>query len=191
MNMLRCDIGIEHGNAEYRRKYLKRNVSDEVQFKAFEMLAGKKYSPTANCIIGMPDETRELIFDTIRFVRKLPKSIEATGAFIFAPYHGTELRELAVKKGYISDEDIVSLSISVGSKSMLKMPQLSSTEIGGLAKTFAYYTKFPEDRWNEIKIAEQFTPEGEKMHKQLGEEFDLKYRNPNSTEPIHMTNTKT
>ena len=190
MNMLRCDIGIEHGNFEYRKKYLKRNVSDEVQIRAFEMLADKSYAATANCIIGMPDETRELIFDTINFVRKLPKNIEATGAFIFAPYHGTALRELAIKKGYIKDDDIVSLSISVGSKSMLKMPQISSTEIGGLAKTFAYYTKFPESRWNEIKIAEQFTPEGEAMHKKLSIEFDQKYRNSNSTLPIHVTDTR-
>ena len=73
MNMLRCNIGIEHGNAEYRKKYLRRNVSDEVQIKAFEFMADKKYKAVANCIIGMPDENRELIFDTIRFVRKLPK----------------------------------------------------------------------------------------------------------------------
>ena len=56
MNMLRMNIGIEHGNAEYRKTYLKRNVSDEVQIKAFEMVADKKYTSCANCIIGMPDE---------------------------------------------------------------------------------------------------------------------------------------
>ena len=53
MNMLRCDIGIEHGNAEYRKNYLKRNVSDEVQLRAFEMLDDHKYTPKANCIISM------------------------------------------------------------------------------------------------------------------------------------------
>ncbi len=176
MNMLRCNIGIEHGNAEYRKTYLKRNVSDDLQIKAFEMMADKKYTAVANCIIGMPDENRSLIFDTIKFVRKLPKNIDATGAYVFAPYHGTPLRDLAVNKGYIKEEDIVSLSISAGGKSMLNMPQLSSSEISGLARTFAYYVKFPEDRWNEIKIAEKFTPEGNQMHEKLGKEFDFKYR---------------
>jgi len=176
MNMLRCDIGIEHGNADYRKNYLRRNVSDEVQIRAFEMLADHKYTPKANCIIGMPDETRELIFDTVNFTRKLPKSMEATGAFIFAPYHGTPLRELAIKKGYIKEDDIVTLGITGGDKSMLNMPHLSSEEIGGLAKTFSYYTKFPTERWDEIKIAEKFSPEGEKMHEKLGKEFDQNYR---------------
>ena len=36
------------------------------------MLADKKYTACANSIIGMPDETK-LIFDTIKFVRQLPK----------------------------------------------------------------------------------------------------------------------
>ena len=140
------------------------------------MLADHKYTPKANCIIGMPDETRELIFDTVNFTRKLPKSMEATGAFIFAPYHGTPLRELAIKKGYIKEDDIVTLGITGGDKSMLNMPHLSSEEIGGLAKTFSYYTKFPTERWDEIKIAEKFSPEGEKMHEKLGKEFDQNYR---------------
>jgi radical SAM superfamily enzyme YgiQ (UPF0313 family) len=144
-------------------------------------MADKNYTAKANCIIGMPDETRELIFDTIRFCRKLPKTMEATGAFIFAPYHGTPLREMCIEKGYSKEEDIVTLGITGSDKSMLNMPQLSSSEIGGLAKTFAFYTKFPENRWDEIKIAEQFTPEGEAMHKKLGDEFDKKYRDPKGT----------
>ena len=183
--MLRCDIGIEHGNSDYRKNYLKRNVSDEVQLKAFEMLVDHKYTPKANCIIGMPDETRDLIFDTINFTRKLPKAMEATGAFIFAPYHGTPLRDLAIKKGYIKDEDIVTLGITGGDKSMLNMPQLSSEEIGGLAKTFTYYTKFPIERWDEIKIAEEFSSKGEKKHEELGKEFDEIYRDPLAKKSIN------
>ena len=174
MNMLRCDIGIEHGNADYRKNYLRRNVSDDVQIKAFEMLADKTYTATANCIIGMPDETRELVFDTINFCRKLPKSMPAAGAFIFAPYHGTPLRELAIKKGYLKKDQITSISNT--SYSLLDYPEISSQEIQGLARTFSYYVKFPEGRWGDIKIAEEFTPEGNAMHEKLGKEFDDKYR---------------
>ena len=56
------------------------------------------------------------------------------------------------------------------------MPQLSSNEIAGLARTFTYYVKFPESRWKDIKVAENFTLEGNKMHEKLGVEFDKKYR---------------
>ena len=36
-------------------------------------------------------------------------------------------------------------------------------------------------RWDEIKIAEQFNPEGNTMHKKLGQEFDEEYRQYNSS----------
>ncbi len=184
MNMLRCDIGIEHGNADYRKNYLRRNVSDEIQIKAFEMLADHKYTPKANCIIGMPDETRDLIFDTINFVRKLPNNIDATGAFIFAPYHGTPLRELAIKKGYINDDEICSLSNT--SESMLRMNTISKEEIQGLAKVFSLYIKFPKERWPEIKIAEKSDKEGNLMMEKLGKEFDKTYRQyPASALDLH------
>ncbi len=183
MNMLRTSIGLEHGNAEYRKKYLQRNVSDEVQIRAFEMLSDKKYVTCANCIIGMPDENRSLIFDTIKFMRKLQfsKNIDATGAYIWAPYHGTPLRELAIKKGYLSKDQITSISNT--SYSLLKYPEITSAEIQGLARTFSYYVKFPENRWNDIKIAENFDDEGNAMHKKLGLEFEEKYRSNSALMP--------
>ena len=174
MNMLRMNIGIEHGNYDYRRNYLKRNVKNEVQIRAFQIAAEHDYASCANSIIGMPDETRDLIFDTINFVRELPDSIDATGAFIFAPYHGTPLRDLAIRKGYIDDEEICSLSNT--SESMLRMPTITKNEIQGLAKTFSLYTKFPKERWPEIKIAESDGAEGTKMMDKLGKEFDSTYR---------------
>ena len=183
MNMLRMNIGIEHGNYEYRRNYLKRNVKDDVQIRAFQIAAEHDYASCANSIIGMPDETRDLIFDTINFVRKLPDNIDATGAFIFAPYHGTPLRDLAIKKGYINDEEICSLSNT--SESMLRMPTITKDEIQGLAKVFSLYTKFPKDRWPEIKIAEKNDEVGNKMMTKLGAEFDNTYRQFASASDLH------
>ena len=179
MNMLRMNIGIEHGNYDYRRNYLKRNVKDEIQIKAFEIASQHKYTSCANSIIGMPDETRELIFDTIKFVRKLPDNIDATGAFIFAPYHGTPLRDLAIQKGYLDENEICSLSNT--SESMLRMPTISKEEISGLAKVFSFYIKFPEARWKDIQIAEKNDTEGKKMFEKLGKEFDEKYRTYNAS----------
>ena len=127
----------DHLDRERRKNYLKRVVSNDLQIKAFEMVADKKYTTVANSIIGMPDENRDLIFDTINLVRKLPKSIDATGAFIFAPYHGTALRDVAIQKGYIKDEDICSVS-NTANESMLNMPTISKKEISGLNRTFSF-----------------------------------------------------
>ena len=55
---------------------------------------------------------------------------------------------------------------------MLRMPTISKNEIQGLAKTFSLYTKFPKERWPEIKIAESDSVEGAKMMTKFGKEFD-------------------
>ena len=142
----------------------------------FNIVSGRKYTVVANSIIGMPDETRDLIFDTINFVRMLPHDVDTSGAFVWAPYHGTSLRDLAVQKGYLNDDTIIDLAIF--SKSILKMPTISSDEIEGLARTFSYYVKFPESRFPEIKTAESLDQVGDKKWKELGNEFDSQWRLP-------------
>jgi anaerobic magnesium-protoporphyrin IX monomethyl ester cyclase len=174
MNMLRMNIGIEHGNADYREKYLSRRVSDKMMVNAFKMVADKNYTTVANSIIGMPDETRSLIFDTINLSRSLPNKIDASGAFIWAPYHGTPLRDLAVSKGYVDDKKIA--SISNCARSMLTMPSITKDEIQGLARTFSFYVKFPKSRHPEIKIAENFDDAGNQMYERLNKEFLETYR---------------
>ena len=59
MNMLRMSFGIEHGNEEYRSKVLKRSLTNERMLSAFNMTSGKKYVTNGNCLIGMPEETRD------------------------------------------------------------------------------------------------------------------------------------
>ena len=171
--MLRMNIGIEHGNFEYRKKYLKRPVKDEVIINSFNAVAGRNYTTVANSIIGMPDETRDLILDTVELSRKLPKEIDASGAFVWAPYHGSALRDLAVKKGYLDDDTIVEHAIT--GDSYLDMPSISKAEIGGLASTFSFYVKFPRERFPEIKLAERQDDAGKRIHAQLSQEFDSKY----------------
>ncbi len=169
MNMLRMSMGIEHGNPEYREKFLRRKLTNERMLQAFQILAGRKYTAVGNSIIGMPEETRELIFDTIRFNRSLPKEIETTGAFIFAPYHGTPLREMAIQKGYLDPDSICSLNSPEGS--MLDMPQLRRSEILGLERTFSFYVDFPESDWPAIREAEPLTPEGDEQFHWLQQRY--------------------
>ena len=51
------------------------------------------------------------------------------------------------------------------------MPDFTSDQLKGLRRTFAMYVKFPKNRWKEIQIAEQLTPEGDKVHENLQQEF--------------------
>lgn len=163
-------IGIEHGNEDFRKKVLNRKVSNQVYINAIRLLEKTKIMVSVNNIIGFPDETREIAFDTINLNKKL--NVYAHNAYYFTPYHGTPLREYCVKRGYISG-DTQTVNITKGT--VLNMPQFPPDEIKGLIRTFTLYVKFPEDRYDEIRIAERFDDEGNAMFRKLQQEFWQKY----------------
>lgn len=179
MNCLRINIGIEHGNEEYRRKMLKRNVPNSKMLESFEACAGHNFTTVANSIIGLPGETRELAFDTIKFNRQLPDDIEASGAFIFTPYHGTPLRQVALDEGYAEKDEVCSLNVTKGS--VLDMPQFKADEIQGLCRVFSFYVKMEPERWDDIAKAEALTPEGETAFEALRDDFQQNYRRSSSS----------
>jgi radical SAM superfamily enzyme YgiQ (UPF0313 family) len=189
MNCLRINMGIEHGNEKFRRDVLDRPVNNETILEAFRSCVGRKFVTVSNSIIGYPDETRELVFDSIYLNRQLPKEIETSGTFIFTPYMGTTLREIALQKGYLKTDDICSSygPTQVQGDSILDMPQLSKDELRGLARVFSFYVGMPESRFDEIRMAERFDPEGENTFNRLREEFNSAY----NESPGETRNTNT
>jgi radical SAM superfamily enzyme YgiQ (UPF0313 family) len=170
INCNRITIGIESGNEKFRKEVLNRMVSNDGIIKALKILEKSSIPVSVNNIIGAPDETREQIFDTINLNRKI--KADSISVFIFTPYRGTKLREVCLEKKYISKDDF---SANLRKKSILKMPQLKSEEIYGLLRTFPLYVKFPETRFDEIKVAERFDEEGNKMFEKLSKEYREKY----------------
>ena len=159
-------IGVEHGNDDFRRRMLKRFVSDEVIKKAFFCAHEAGMRVCANNIIGFPEETYELVFDTI----KLNRALKATNVItnIFVPYRGTPLWQACVDRGYIDKDDIAG---DYRMDSVLNMPQLSAERVKGLQRTFPLYVKLPQRRWPDIKRAESLDVEGNKIFELLAREY--------------------
>ena len=91
-----------------------------------------------------------MAFDTIELNRSF--NSDNTSCSILVPFHGTELHDLCVKRGYL-DPNII-CAVSNSGESILKMPQWSKDDITHLRDVFAMYVKFPKNRWPEIKEAE-------------------------------------
>ncbi len=166
----RISLGLEHGNDEFRKKVLKKKFDNKTIIKASKILADAGIPLTVNNIIGFPDETRELVFDTIELNRKL--IFDTTNCATFAPFHGAPLQKLCVEKGYIS-EDLIFGSINVDVP--LDMPQLSKDEIRGLRRTFAMYARMPKRYWPKIKKAEKCDGEGNRKFAELKTIYQDKY----------------
>ena len=162
VNCHRVNIGVEHGNPKFRAEVVGRKYKNEIAIKAFELMHEAGISTVSNNILGYPNETRELIFDTIELTRKI--KCNDINAFTFIPYQGTSLRGMCEKKKYLDKEKLASI---YETDSLLDMPTISKQEIGGLVKTFLLYARLPRRLWKEIRLAEKPTEEGQNKFNEL------------------------
>ena len=177
MNCSNINVGLEHGNEKYRREMLKRNMSNNLIINALKILDNANLPVTVNNIMGFPDETRELIFDTIDLNRSIKSA--TINAYLYNPYPGTALYDVCKEKGYLpkeGDEKSIDTHLSTEAfpyfKTILNLPTISKTELCGLQKTFVLYAKLPRSEFKRIKIAEQHDEEGDEMFDLLSKEYD-------------------
>lgn len=124
-NCITVGIGVESGSVKIREKILNKTVSEDVYLKAFKNCNKYKIRTTAYVMIGLPFETEKDILLTADFCKKL--NTESIALSIFAPYHGTKLRNICIENGFI--EDSYCDDISVNYSSILNMPQINKKNL--------------------------------------------------------------
>lgn len=169
VNCYRISFGLEHGNQRYRKEKLRRNITNEEILRQSRVVAKSGIPYTVNNIVGFPYETRELLFDTISLNREIG-TFDSVSVNVFVPYHGTVLRDMAIREGWL---DPNRQTTSVIAESILTMPPpyLQGHEILGLQRVFPLYVRLPESRYEEIRRAETFDAEGDAIFDTLAKEF--------------------
>jgi len=95
-------FGIESGNESILNLINKRITLDQVK-KAFEICRKVGIETRAYFILAFPTETREMSYQTIAFAKKI--NPDYAYFYIYVPYPGTELWEIAEEKGQILNRD--------------------------------------------------------------------------------------
>ena len=171
VGMLRMAFGIEHGNEEFRKRVLQRHVSNKKILESLDIVNSLGIMFSVNNIVGFPHETRQLTFDTIRLNRRI-KGADGVNAYSFTAFHGTPLRAVCDKEGFMEPGVIAR---STTKMTMLRMPQYPAEQIEGMRRCFVLYVKMPETRWPDIEKAERLTPEGDGLWEDLRQECAEKY----------------
>ena len=81
---------------------MNRHISKDQLINAFKLLSKYKLQTIALNIIGLPGETEEMIWDTIKLNRMLRPT--SSVANIFYPYKGTQLGDSCFKRGLVNEE---------------------------------------------------------------------------------------
>ena len=121
---------------------------------------------------------KKLAFDTIELNRHFDSDNQNIHTFV--PFHGTPLRKLSEELGYIKPETITKCIVA---DSQMNMPQYPAHEIKAITKCFNLYVKFPKNRWKEIERAEKNDKEGNRIFKELSDEYMEKYMPAPNADP--------
>ncbi|MBT4890143.1 MAG: B12-binding domain-containing radical SAM protein [Rhodospirillales bacterium] len=158
----RISIGLETGNSEFRERMLQRKYSNENAIQAAQMIIDSKIELSVNNMIGFPDETRKMIFETIEVNRQF--TADSHTVSVFQPFRGTGLFNYSVEKGYFDGADVCPDSFS---ESCLKMPSMTQQDIEGLYRTFNLYRTLDKKYWPDIQRAELNDEEGSRLFREL------------------------
>ena len=100
-------------------------------------------------MIGLPGETRENVFETIKLNKEL--GVHAINVYIIYPYPGTEISD-KYKLNFRDGENQV---IPVSKASSFQLSQMSISEVEALLKTFELYVILSEKSWPRIEKVEK------------------------------------
>lgn len=97
----RISFGVESGNEHIRNKVMRRNLSEDQIVNAFDLCRKYGIETIALNIIGLPGETEEMVWDTVRLNRRIRAT--GSGVNIFYPYKGTQLGDYCFSQGLVDE----------------------------------------------------------------------------------------
>lgn len=175
MGCVAASVGVESGNEVVRKTVLNRLMSDEVIKRSVSILKNAGIRVSTFNMIGLPEETRENVFETISLNREL--NVDSVNVYIVYPYPGTGIS----KKYNIKLRGENGKMVPINKSSSFAFSKMPPEEVEGLLQTFDLYLKLPKEIWPVVKIAERHDKASEELRKILTDcaiNF-VKNKNPN------------
>ncbi len=159
-----CDairVGVEQGDEEFRRRKLKRKMSNEQVAQVFDRAHELDLKAWSFNMLGFPDETPGLARRTLELNRRLkPDHLQIS---IFNPYPATELWEECLEKGYLP-EGAESPDGYFVPDTPLNLPTMSHEQLKRLHREFV---KLNEEITDKIRTSQKY--KGRKIHYDLAD----------------------
>ena len=163
MGCVAMSVGIETGNEGIRKKVLNRNISNTQIEKAFKIINDYGIRISAFNLIGLPGETRENVFETIEFNKKL--NVKSGNVYIVYPFPGSRI-SMQYNANYKRKNGSI---IPMTEASVFHLSKMTPREVESLKKTFNLYLNLPRELWPIIKLAENGLQQGNIIYNALNE----------------------
>tara|TARA_Y100000310_G_scaffold165155_1_gene164912 strand:+ start:8439 stop:9923 length:1485 start_codon:yes stop_codon:yes gene_type:complete len=142
-------MGIEVSSEAFRKNHLNRFPAQDKIIEAFSLLKDAGIKRTSYNIIGLPNETEDMIIDTIKFNSILqPDNI--TVAF-YSPYLGTNLQEESEKLGDFNDYEY---NVDNQLRTVTKSSSIGKDLLNFYKKNFTKFVRNGLEKLDELKKIE-------------------------------------
>jgi anaerobic magnesium-protoporphyrin IX monomethyl ester cyclase len=135
-------IGVESGNDRIRDQILDKHVSHEEIVQAFRFLREAGIKTYAFNMIGLPFETVETVYDTIRINREVKPS--QMFCSIFYPYPGTKAYMVCRENGWLTGRTVSSY---FENDYAVNQPSISRKDVIFYHDIFRELVSFPGLEW--------------------------------------------
>jgi len=131
-------MGLEVSTEGFRENSLNRFASQSKIIKTYELLKNNNIKRTAYNIIGLPNQTEDMIKDTIKFNAFL-KPDNVTVAY-YSPYYGTLEQQ---KSNDLGDFDDYEFDVDGQIRTLSKSKNISAEKLNYYKKNFVHLVKNP------------------------------------------------
>jgi len=102
MNVKRVSMGLESGNQRILNFLKGNNINIKNHKRAVRIFKKYGIEPSASFIIGSPNETREEVLETFKFIRD--SKLRGFSIYVLTPFPGTPMWDYAKSKGLVSEK---------------------------------------------------------------------------------------
>ena len=148
MGCVSMTIGIETGSEKMRRDVLGRNISNGQIKKALRVIRDHDIKISAFNMIGLPGETTEDVYTTMRFNKEL--EIRDANVYILYPYPGTRIYKDA---GVLFNE--YNPIPAMDEAYLFNLSKMAKSQLIFFLKMFNLFLVLPESYWGKIEEAKK------------------------------------
>ena len=134
-------MGVEHGDENFRKKYLQRNLSNEKMLRAFRCSRELGMERASLNIIGFPYETPELARKTLELNQALDP--DYFHLYVYQVFPGCDLYELCEREGFVPDFYYATYQTPEGA---IKQPTMTVEDIRSIWSDFESFRMDVDER---------------------------------------------
>lgn len=156
MGCVAMSVGIESGSPSVRQR-IRRAYSNDKVVERLKIIQDYGIKLSTTNIIGLPDETRAEVFETIELNRQIKTG--TCNVYMLYPYPGTEIQ----RTRNIPFRDTNGNLIPLSEAKNFRLSKMTPDELEGLMNTFNFYLNLPKTLWPIVQLAESLDEIGTRV----------------------------